>query len=41
MMVVWSGGPLTPAGTKVFDGASNRSPKIHEKSHIKGGNANV
>src|SRR5699024_8677930 len=25
-MVVWSGGPLTPAGTKVFDGASNRSP---------------
>ena len=26
MMAVWSGGPLTPAGTKVFDGASNRSP---------------
>src|SRR5690625_4750629 len=25
-MVVWSGGPLTPAGTKLFDGASNRSP---------------
>src|SRR5699024_8009886 len=25
-MLVWSGGPLTPARTKVFDGASNRSP---------------
>src|SRR5699024_1143656 len=25
-MVVWSGGPSTPAGTKVFDGTSNRSP---------------
>src|SRR5699024_3143190 len=23
--VVWSEGPLTPAGTKVFDGMSNRS----------------
>src|SRR5699024_11027596 len=23
---VWSGGPLTPARTKVFNGASNRSP---------------
>src|SRR5690625_429717 len=27
-MVVSSGGPLTPAGTKVFDGASKRSPSL-------------
>src|SRR5699024_12369016 len=25
-MLVWSGGPLTPAGTKVFGGSSERSP---------------
>src|SRR5690625_7783616 len=35
-MVVWSGGPLTPAGTKVFDGASNRSPSTCLKTPQSG-----
>src|SRR5699024_3456889 len=36
MMVVWSGGPFTPAGTKVFDGASNRSPSTCLKTPKSG-----
>ncbi|PAV31559.1 hypothetical protein CIL05_02570 [Virgibacillus profundi] len=36
MMVVWSGGPLTPAGTKVFGGASNRSPSTCLKTPQSG-----
>jgi len=35
-MVVWSGGPLTPAGTKVFGGASNRSPSTCLKTPQSG-----
>src|SRR5699024_5944796 len=36
MIIVWSEGPLTPAGTKVFDGTSNRSPSTCLKTPQSG-----
>src|SRR5699024_12385527 len=36
VIVVWSGGPLTPAGTKVVGGTSKRSPSTCLKTPQRG-----